>query len=255
MAGALLSLTLSASASAQQPQRRVPCRFEVPNWNTQGDGEWGANRIEYIVIRRTMPDTIPGTSPPAPYSKERIRRRIISGARTWTRGRDKCKVDQRPDHPLVYKSEQDSDDQDRSATNFNDDHNVVEFLETDQGSLLAGHCPSPEEGFLLGCEHTRSRDGVSLETDIAFNRSKEWWTGIRPVPAGRSAYDLWSLAAHEFGHSLDVAHSSTQDRDDASATRVAQVMYAFFEIREERRFLGIFDFLSVCHAQGCHHHD
>jgi Matrixin len=217
----------------------------TPTFDTQGDGQWQSQidgQIKYNIIRSSMPDTLPGSN--TPYNKERMKRRIISGARTWNRGRDRCGIDRAPNLKFAFHEDGGSD-----AANWEDGVNTVDFRFTVNGSLLAGHCPSPEEGFLLGCEHTRHDGGVIFETDIGFNKSKDWWTGIRPVPAGRDAYDLWSVAAHEFGHSLDVAHSS--DSDNATAYRQAQVMYHQFDEREERRRLGLFDLLSACRAQGC----
>jgi hypothetical protein len=72
--------------------------------------------------------------------------------------------------------------------------------------------------------------GGNLAGDAHFDEA-ETWTIALPVPAG--GYDLFSVAAHEFGHSLGLAHSA-----DAGA-----LMYPYYG--GPHRYLGADDVLGI----------
>ena len=85
-----------------------------------------------------------------------------------------------------------------------------------------------------------------LETDIRFNRSHSWWVDARPVnSSGRfGTTDLWSLAAHEFGHSYEAAHP--EPREDEPEGRTRQIMHDTLNAYDERRYLGLSDIIGAC---------
>lgn len=179
---------------------------------------------------------------PSGYNKLRMRKRIVNAARMWNRGRDKCNFTSRPVPKLVFNS-----DSGPPATNFGDDVSTVEFVVPGSNdSLLGNYCPDPgPDSIVLGCEHTHSVAGVAKATDIGINKTVALWLKLNGITD--NSIDLWSLAGHEFGHSLDVAHTTQQDHD----VRDAQVMYATIKNGDRKRRLGRYDLFSACEAQDC----
>ncbi len=145
-----------------------------------------------------------------------------------------------------------------SATYWGDDVNTVEFLD----DFLIDNIPACQVPGVLACEHTEHAGGTIFESDIAVSKSSRvnsdgnvvavpWWTGVGKVPANRSSYDIWSIMAHEFGHSVGIAHVSSGDRENLPASVTGQVRYKSFELREERRNLGLSDYRAICTIQTC----
>lgn len=55
-------------------------------------------------------------------------------------------------------------------------------------------------------------------TAITFNINDQWHLNVNGNP-GSTAYDLWSIAAHEFGHILSLIHSTIDNGEDSPTMR------------------------------------
>ncbi|MDQ3654313.1 MAG: matrixin family metalloprotease [Chloroflexota bacterium] len=103
---------------------------------------------------------------------------------------------------------------------------IIRFAAGDHGD---GHAFDGANGVLAHAYYPPPAGG-SLAGDAHFDEA-ETWTVALPVPAG--GYDLFTVAAHEFGHSLGLAHSA-----DAGA-----LMYPYYG--GPHRYLGADDVLGI----------
>jgi len=79
---------------------------------------------------------------------------------------------------------------------------------------------------VLATNATSNRQGDTQECDMRFSDDVPFYVGTGRVPAGR--IDLYSVAVHEFGHCLGLAHSTIPSRP---------VMFPSFRDGEARRTL------------------
>ena len=229
-AGGLLA---AAPASAQG----AACDYT--KWRSLNVGYWPKTSawFTYYFNYDTIPAQQPGTS--SPYNRTRFARRILSGSRSWRYGRNRCGFYADGAPQIDFGGDTDS-----RAHEFEDDVSTVDL----GGDInLRGTCPGPSK---IACTHvtTRRLNGqrVIAEVDIRFNPRKRWWTGIRKAPADApgNPYDLWSLAAHEWGHGIGFAHT-VEGHSSRSEVR-AQVMYKDFGVRERRYNLQGSDYTAMC---------
>ena len=80
---------------------------------------------------------------------------------------------------------------------------VIVFAAGDHGDGAANAFAGP--GGVLAHAFYPPPNGGTIAGDAHFDEA-ETWSVVLPVPAGR--FDFVSVAAHEFGHSLGLAHSS-----------------------------------------------
>jgi hypothetical protein len=226
-------LTPPAIASPSDP----PCAYT--KWRSLTRGYWKPNpEFTYEFNASTIPSTQPGTS--IAYNTALFARRILSGANTWRYGRNSCDFYQDGGVQILRGS----DNGQRRADDWTDSVNTVDL----GGDInLSGTCPGPGK---IGCTHHRwavvNGQKRLREIDVRLNPRKRWWTGLNPVPpeAAGSPYDLWSIATHEFGHAIGIAHP-TED-ESPSAAIGAQVMYRSFAAYERRNRLQGSDYTAMC---------
>lgn len=72
------------------------------------------------------------------------------------------------------------------------------------------------------------------EADMAFNKAVSWYAGTGSVTS--SKYDLTSIAAHEIGHAVGLAHVSSTPK---------QIMYPSFSTGENRRVKRAGDLYAI----------
>jgi len=53
----------------------------------------------------------------------------------------------------------------------------------------------------------QSGQRIMVDADTVYDSGESWWTYLSPPPSNK--LDVWSVAAHEFGHWLSLDHSCT----------------------------------------------
>jgi hypothetical protein len=223
-----------AAMSTATAHAAYPPACDTTNYRQSFSDKWTFGGFGFRINDSSIPATL---------SKTGVKKAVAAGGNTWTRMRNLCG---RPDISRFFIEFETFDDTD--VRDWEDSYNTVAFLylQYDPGSqeyyLLQ---PSRCDGAPIGCSHTTHRDGVAYETDIAYNKATKWHTRVRRDIAA-DAYDLRSVAAHEFGHSIGIGHNSGKKGSDATDAERNQVMYKFSENGETKRYLGKGDIFALC---------
>ena len=251
LAGCLATVVLGTAAlpdaaSAADP---TPCSFKIfkkfgprlqPNTFT----------LQFTFDPGTLPALQPGTN--IRYDRVRFERRLLSGANTWSYARSRCEPPLSGGVGLSVRSfESDQRAGVRDGSSVIELGSQITVNRACMAKVLACATfwvegdPSPLPG-----------EGTIAESDIQFNDEVRWWTGLREVPEsasgpgpGNEVYDLWSVAAHEFGHSIGFNHVS-EDPDAPSWVR-AQMMYYSIGSKVEKRYLMGSDYEALCTLYPC----
>ena len=150
---------------------------------------WAARGYRYLANLRRMPHG------------DRDRRQITKGKHTWDISRNGCGFGDATTFKTRYGGR-------TSATvhSVRDRKNVVDF-----GSLA----PFTRDGAVIAMSRLWFRNRHLVEADTRFEQPPSIAGGtFRWAVSGRPEarrWDLWSMAAHESGHALGLAHATTSD--------------------------------------------
>jgi Matrixin len=207
----------------------------------------------------TLPPEQPGTN--LPYSSERFQARLLSAARNWRFGRNRCGFYQ--DGGVDIEPFDGDSATTSHRAGVRDDLNVIDL----GGDMTVnGRCMDGPIACAVWWAHDINGplpgEGTISEVDIRFDVFRRWWTGIRSVPVSAKdgctssnqdrcgMFDLWSVATHEMGHMIGIDHVS-EDRN-APAWVKAQVMYFSIDPKETKRYLAGSDYTAMCRMYPCY---
>lgn len=196
----------------------------------EGAASAAPRTVTYRVRGGSIPyyEPVAGAEDPR-YNRKRIRARILSGARTWSQARNVC--DQPEYTPVQLHEGQDVDGSHLAGQE--DGENVVDFGHDE----VIANCTTQD----IACTKVWHGNYIT-EADIRFDTDVRWYEGLAGEFSA-SKNDLWSLAAHEFGHFLGFAHVGGENASEAVRS---QLMYPAFIKGRSRRYLRAGDFIGLC---------
>lgn len=145
---------------------------------------------------------------------------------------------------------------DAHARDLEDGNSIVGFLRWDSdGALLdRSSCPVPPDfpsTYILGCTSLDWAGTQLYEFDIALAANVSWWGRTAGIPSRDNyMYDVWTVAMHEFGHAIGIAHNVDGGDSSTNAER-AQVMFPRIDPGTRKRYLGKADRAALCHIYSC----
>jgi hypothetical protein len=239
-------------ARAEPPKKELPPMCKFDKWFSNDPGRWRVTNIDVWVIQNSFPASAPVTR--IPYDQNRLWKRVMSGAMTWSRLRNYCGMTGHG-NPTQFKFDRVNRKGGRNAGDHTDDGLTIDFR-NDPGAINRAKCNPGEGRVLIGCTYVTSSDVKIFNADVALKRDLNYWTGANAKP-GPGQIDLWSLVAHELGHALGFGHPeenyavSPENGLNYPAGLKQQVMASGLESQVVRRDLGLSDFKAMCTKASC----
>lgn len=141
----------------------------------------------------------------------KVRARLMDAADTWNREINTCGFSPSFVHTTIVTPGPFASENDRPDGNRFNGNNQVAF-----GPIRGaqwGDCDVPG---ILACNAKLVVGGDIRESDVQFHMPLYWWGGRENTTPGNAHdvyvpegwYDLWGLAAHEYGHAVGQTHAT-----------------------------------------------
>jgi Matrixin len=123
-------------------------------------------------------------------------RALINAHIEWVRNLNHCGLPDQAEERVIYGG--------RKQVGFKrDGMNTVSF---GPSSLVTSYCGTTGTTEPIACTYEWFRNGLVTESDTILSTSADWATD-----GGEGKEDVWSVMAHEFGHTLGFGHVTSPD--------------------------------------------